>query len=44
MLLRGKCFLKFLGELDIIEVEDIGEKGEKKYLLKLKELYVNLFM
>lgn len=41
MLLRGKCFLKFLGELDIIEVEDIGEKDVKNYLMKLRELYVS---
>lgn len=40
-MLRGKCFLKFLGELDIIEVEDIGEKDVKNYLMKLRELYVS---
>ena len=44
VLLRGKCLSKFLGELDIIEVEDTGEKDAKNYLMKLREPHASQFM
>ncbi|XP_022793492.1 uncharacterized protein LOC111332406 isoform X4 [Stylophora pistillata] len=42
-LLRGKSLAQFLQELDIVELEE-GEKGAKRYLMKLKEPHASQFM
>ena len=44
MLLKGKRLTHFLAELDIVELEKTGEKGARKWLMKLKEPHASQFM
>ena len=44
VLFQGKGLAQFLSELDVIKLEHTGEKGVKKFLIKLKEPHVNLSM